>query len=571
MKFLFLLIPAALIITWVNFDSNESNAAGKDFYNGLTPMFCMPSFDPAKLNAENAPIFNGLGDMKYEVSTSSKKAEQYFNQGLTLLYAFNHGEAGRSFKAAISLDPQFAMAYWGLAMVLGPNYNAALNPTSLDEINEAVDKAIRYAGQTKPHEQALIHAISKRFPTSKTEDMAPFNAAYAASMKKAHETFPDDVQIATLYADALMNEHPWDLWLRDGTPQPWTPEILEILEKTMEKYPDHPGANHMYIHATEASSNAGRALPSADKLRYMLPAAGHLVHMPSHIYIRTGHYHEGVLANERASMADSSYISQCKVSGTYPMMYYPHNIHFLAACAYLEGNSKKAVDAAWSVSRNADKKFIKENATIQHYYSIPFYVLVKTGKWEDILEMTKPDAGLKYPVAIWHYARGMAFAAKNDLASSIKEQDIIKRIAKDEVLKTLAIWQTNSAHDLVQIALHVLSAEIAEKQNKLLLAIEHLRKAIEIEDSLLYQEPPDWFFSVRQSLGHTLHIAGNLPEAEAIYLEDLQKFPENGWSLMGLYQVLKKQNRMQEAKDVKKRFDKAWQWSDMEITSSRVF
>ncbi|MHA4846114.1 tetratricopeptide repeat protein [Flavitalea antarctica] len=532
--------------------------------------YCAPSFDPSKLDAANAPIFKGLGNLHYPITTRSAKAQQYFDQGLTLIYAFNHGEAGRSFKAAIRLDSTSAMPYWGLAMVLGPNYNAALNPTSLEEINDAINKAVKYSASAKPSAKALIAALRQRFPEKEVKDMTPYNEAYSAAMKKAHEQFPDDINIAALYVDAMMNEHPWDLWFRNGTPKPWTPAIVETLEKLLATAPDHVGANHMYIHLMEASPRVADAVPAANRLRNMLPSAGHILHMPSHIDIRTGEYHKGVVVNERASAADSSYIAQCKVQGVYPMMYYPHNIHFLAACAFLEGNSKKAIDAAWSIARHSDKTYIYENPAIQHYSIIPFYVLTQLGKWDDVLTLQQPDTALIYPLAIWHYARGMAFNAKNDAENAAKELQAIREVAKDTRLATQFIWGVNSAAQLTTIATNVLNGEINAKKGLFDEAIASLEQARDIEDSLMYQEPPDWFFSTRHTLGHILLQAKKFEEAEKVYLQDMVTYPENGWALMGLYKSLMGQGKIREAKLVKTRFDKAWKWSDLTISSSRV-
>ncbi|HYE54083.1 MAG TPA: hypothetical protein VD996_04540 [Chitinophagaceae bacterium] len=550
--------------------SPQSRKQTPDPYKQRMVVFCAPSFDPEKMNADNAPLFSGLGNLHYKISTTSSTAQKYFNQGLTLLYAFNHGEAGRSFKAAIGADSTAAMAYWGMGMVLGPNYNAALNPSVLADIHDVMEKAMKYSGKVTAREQALINALAKRFPKEPVTDMTPYNAAYAVAMKEAYERFPGDVEIGCLYADALMNEHPWNLWLKDGTAQPWTPAILQVLEQLLKQWPQHPGANHMYIHAIEASREAAKGLAAANRLENMLPAAGHLLHMPSHIYIRTGYYHKGVLVNEKASEADSSYIAQCKVQGSYPMMLYPHNVHFLAACAFLEGNSKKAMDAAWRVSRIADRRYLAENLTVQHYYSIPFYVMVHLGKWDEVLQLPKPGSSLKYPLAIWHYARGMAYAGKNNIPEAQKELDALKAIAADESLKSMLIWETNSAADLVQIALKVLNGQMAGTKLQFDVAVASLKEAVEIEDRLNYQEPPDWFFSVRHTLGHVLIKAGRFAEAEQVYKEDLVNLPENGWALMGLYNSLSAQNKTKEAAAVKKRFDAAWKHADIKITGSRV-
>jgi tetratricopeptide (TPR) repeat protein len=571
-KFYFLgsLLLAGVVIAWKQSAERPADIPVKE--KGRSPIyFCSPSFDPAKVKEDDGPLFKGLGNLHFAVSTKNKKAQQYFNQGLTLVYAFNHGEAGRSFSTALKLDPTLAMGYWGLAMVLGPNYNAPLNPSKLEDINAAMDKAIQYASNASAKEQALIHALAKRFPREEVKDVSPYTAAYATAMKEVYEKFPDDADVLALYADALMNEHPWNFWLKDGTAQPWTAQVIGVLEKALAKFPNHPGINHSYIHAIEGAPHPEKGLVSAKRLEKMLPAAGHLVHMPSHIYIRTGDYHQGVLVNEWSTEADSTYVAQCKVEGVYPLMYYPHNIHFLAACAFFEGNSRKAIDAAWMVSRKADKRYILENATVQHYYMIPFYVMVQMAKWDDILRQPAPGESLKYPVAVWHYARGMAFGAKGKLLEAEQELTSLKKIAGEESLKSLLIWETNSAAELVNIAVNVLTAEIAMHQSKYEKAIEHFKKAIAIEDALMYQEPPDWFFSVRQSLGHVLLLAKKFEEAEKVYKEDLKMYRENGWSLMGLYQSLMGQAKENEAKEVKKRFDKAWAHADISINSSRKY
>lgn len=534
-------------------------------------VFCAPSFDPAKMNEANAPIFKGLGNLHVAVSTKSKKAQQYFDQGLTLIYAFNHGEAGRSFLAAIKNDSTLAMAYWGLAMVLGPNYNAALNPTSLADINNAMDKALRYSHNSTPKEKALIQALAKRFPKTETKDVSGYYAAYATAMKELYEQYPNDADIIALYGDALMNEHPWDLWERNGSPKEWTPRIIDVLERGLQQFPQHPGINHSYIHAIEASATPEKGLPSSDRLTALLPAAGHLVHMPAHIYIRTGDYHKGVLTTENATVADSTYIAQCKVQGAYPMMYYPHNVHFLAACAFFEGNSKKALEAAWMVSRKADRAYLAELVSVQHYYIIPFYVMVQMAKWDEILQQPAPGEGLKYPRAIWHYARGMAYGAKGNLQQAQQEWEALKKIAEDGSLKTELIWEINSAGDLVNIAALTLQGELAMHRGQYAQSIEAYKKAIDIEDKLMYQEPPDWFFSVRHSLGHVLVKSGAFAEAEKIYQEDLFIYRENGWSLIGLYNSLQGQQKNEEAAAVKKRFDKAWAFADIRITSSRHY
>lgn len=534
------------------------------------PVYCAPVVDTAQMNKGHAPLFSGIGKLHFPVSTGNTLVQQYFNQGLTLMYAFNHGEAARSFKTALSIDSTCAMLHWGIVMALGPNYNAGLDPGSLATINASLRLAMQYSKNAGEKERGLIAAVAKRYPQEPPADMAPFNAAYAAAMKQLHERFPDDQEIAVLYAEALMNEHPWNLWHRDGSPQPWTHEILVALERILQKWPEHPAAIHYYIHATEASGDPEKALPYADKLADLMPAAGHLVHMPSHTYIRTGDYHKGVLVNERASLADSMYISQCKREGSYPMLLYPHNIHFLAACAFLEGNSEKAMTNAWRVAATADKRYLADVITLQHYFSIPYYVLVHLAQWEKILRIPEPGESLMYPRSVWHYARGMAFAATGKQELAEQELKKLKKLATDPSMKKMLIWDMNSAADLSGIASLVLEAELLARRGDFAAADALLVKAIAIEDQLAYQEPPDWFFSVRLTRGHWLLKAGNHPLAEKVFTDDLGTFPENGWALMGLYKSLEGQGKTPEATTVKKRFDKAWQWADIAINSSRV-
>lgn len=564
----FALSALSIMVILAAFDKAPEPKKGMG--NGIA-IFCAPSFDAGKLKEGKAPLIKGLGKLHYRITTHSKLAQQYFDQGLTLIYAFNHGEAARSFQQVIKLDSTAAMGWWGMAMVLGPNYNAALNASSLEDIHKALGNARKYSLQATGRERALIAALFKRFPTEAVQDMTPFNEAYAAAMKQAYEQFPDDAEIAVLYADALMNEHPWNLWLKDGRAQPWTGAIEALLEKTMVAYPNHPGALHLYLHAVEASRNAQKGIPAARKLLNLLPAAGHLVHMPAHIYIRTGNYHEGVEATEKARVSDSSYIRQCRSQGTYPLLYYPHNIHFLAACAFLEGNSKKAIEAAWGVSRHADRKYLATSGTVQHYYIIPYYVLVHLGKWDDILALPAPGASLKYARAIWHYSRGMALVAKGRLPEARASLQTLQDYARDESLRSFLVWETNSSLDLISIAALTLEGELLGKEGQYDQAITLLGKAVEGEDKLNYQEPPDWFFSVRHTLGNVLLDAKRYGEAEKVYRDDLENLPENGWGLMGLFNSLREQNRTTEAAAVKQRFDQAWQWADIEITASRKY
>lgn len=529
------------------------------------PVYCAPAMDPVKMKDDHGPLIKAFKLVHLPVSTSVDSAQLYFDQGLSQLYAFNHGEAGRSFKTAIRLDPSAPMPYWGLAMVLGPNYNAALNPGALKDINVAIENARSRSAEATDIEKGLINALALRFPAAPVEDMTDFNAAYAMAMKKLSNQYPSNAELAVLYIDALMNEHPWNFWLKDGTAQPWTTNTIAVIESVLKKWPEHPGAIHYYIHATEASQVPEKALPYADRLAELVKGNGHLVHMPSHTYIRTGDYHKGVLVNEEASASDSVYISQCRAEGFYPMLLYPHNIHFLAACAFLDGSTKKAIDAAWMVSRQADKKYLAESITVQHFYSIPFYVLVQLEKWEDILRIPMPGESLTYPKAIWHYARGLAYAGRSDFNNAQQELQNLEKIVKDGTLKSMLIWDLNSAQQLVEMALLVLDGELNARHGNTAMAIQQFREAVKLEDQLNYNEPPDWFFSNRLRLGSWLLKTGQAEAAATVYLEDLKTFPENGWALHGLEKALKAQGKTEAAAAVQIRFRKAWQWADLAL------
>lgn len=567
---LLLFILIGLISVIVLMAASPKEKATKNTSATGSYQYCSPGFDPDQAAKGNAPIIKGLGNLHYPISTNSKKAQQYFDQGLTLVYAFNYGEAARSFREVVKLDPNCAMGYWGIALVLGPNYNAPLDANRIKEIDDAISKAKLNSERSTIKEQALIQALGKRYSTYEVEDRTSYNRAYAEAMQQVYRKYPDDIDIAALYADALMNEHPWDLWTKDGQPQPWTPEIQSVLEKAIAKAPNHPAILHFYIHTMEASRIASKALPAADKLGGMLPAAGHLVHMPSHIYIRTGLYHQGVIANEKASQADSNYIAQCKVNGLEPMLYYQHNIHFLAACAFLEGNSKKAIDASWAVSNKSKKDFIEQSPEVQHFASIPYFVMIHLGKWDDILALSAPTSELKYPTAVWQYARGMAYANTGQMEKAQQTMTTVQQYAMDDDLKGKKLWGRNSLTDLIRIAALTLGGEILAKRHSYDEGITVLKEAVAIEDQLNYMEPPDWFFSVRHSLGHVLLQAKRYDEAEKVYREDLVNLPENGWALMGLYKSLSGQGKTKEAEEVHKRFDNAWQWADIQIASSRM-
>lgn len=518
-----------------------------------------------------APLFDQLGNNHFAITTSNEWSQKFFDQGLTLTYGLNHAEAMRSFKEAARLDEECAMCYWGMAYVLGPNINAAMDSSLVVEANGYIAQAKQYLNKVTPLEQQMIEAIDLRYPKSEEQTLKSCYESFAESMKATYLNFKENNDVATLCAEALMDLHPWDYWnTKTDEPQPWTGEILGILENTLAANPNHPGANHYYIHATEASRNPGRAIEAANTLINLVPAAGHLVHMPAHIYIRTGNYHEGSIAGELSVVADSLYITNCKAQGVYPLAYYPHNYHFLAATATLEGRGNLAIQSAFKVAQNADAQLMyqPEWATLQHYYIIPYYILVKFGQWGKVLELPKPD--LLYPEAIWHYARGMAFLGTNQIEQAQNELVSLQRINGNEELQQISIWELNTVDHLVRIATLILEAELENNQGNPELAISNLIEAVAIEDQLNYNEPPDWFFSVRHILG-AIYLEDDAYElAEKTYLEDLAIYPKNGWALKGLQISLEAQDRIDEAQKVSAEHSEAWQYADFELSSSRI-
>jgi tetratricopeptide (TPR) repeat protein len=518
-----------------------------------------------------APLLKGMGNHYFKISTDDTLAQDYFNQGLVLSYGFNHKEANRSFRQVAKLDTDNPMAWWGAALVLGPNINAAMPEDNIPRAWEALQKAMELKEKGTLKEQEYIEALSYRYEKNPPEDRTILDRAYADAMGRLAEKYPNDMDAQTLYAEALMDLHPWNYWKSSGEPQPWTPEILNVLESVIERDPDHPGANHLYIHAVEAEK-PHKALPSAKVLGNLVPGAGHLVHMPSHVYIRTGNYHQGTLANERAIKADNAYVTQCRQQGIYPLAYVPHNYHFLWATATMEGRSRRSLKAALNTSELVDKEMMRQPGlgTLQHYWVIPLYDHVRFARWQKILNYTKPAADLVYPRGIWHYARGMAYVGKMQLVKAEAELNKLKDIAANDTLKKVTIWDINTTQELMQIAAHVLEGELAAKRGNFNDAVELLETAVKIEDQLTYNEPPDWFFPVRHNLGSVLIAAKRPAEAEKVYRNDLAKFPKNGWSLYGLWQSLEAQGKTSEATNVKKSFKEAWKYSDINLESSRM-
>ena len=525
--------------------------------------------------ANKAPLFEEMGNLHFPVSTRNVLVQKYFDQGLTLAYGFNHAEAARSFYYASKLDSNCAMTHWGFAYVLGPNYNAGMEDDNYERAYAAIQKAIEVSenNTTTEKEKDLIDALAKRYVKDPVTDRKPLDIAYSNAMGILAKKYPDDADVGTLYAESMMNLHPWDLYDAEGKVKEWTPAILTTLESIIKTHPDHCGAHHFYIHAVESSKTPERGEASARKFdEGLVPNAGHLVHMPSHIYIRTGDYHKGTISNIKSIKVDSTYITACHAQGAYPLAYFPHNQHFMAATATLEGNSHWAIYAADEVSKGANKQLMKEPGwgTIQHYYSIPYYVYVKFGKWDNILEMKNETPDLDYPTAMLHYARGMAFLGKNNINEAEKELSALAALARNQKLKEITIWDINSVYELTQIAEKVLRAEVLAKQKNFEQSIVLFKEAIAIEDNLNYNEPPDWFFSVRHNLGAAQLAAGKYTDAVTTYLEDLEKLPKNGWALNGLVTAYSALNDAVKLKDAKEKFNTAWSTADIALNGSVV-
>lgn len=519
-----------------------------------------------------APLLEGMGELHVPVSTDDPLAQRYFNQGMVLAYGFNHAEAARSFQEAARLDPECALCYWGEALVLGPNINApAMDPEAVPKARAALEKARALAAKATEREKAYIDALGKRYTPEPVDDRAPFDAAYADAMREVARRFPDDADAATLFAEALMDTTPWDYWTADGEPKEVTREILATLERVMERWPGHPGANHFYIHAVEAV-RPQLGVAAADRLGALAPGAGHLVHMPSHIYIRVGRYHDASLANERAIAADQAYVTQCHQQGMYPLAYMPHNVHFLWAAATLEGRAATAIEAARAMAAETDAATMREEGygTLQHYWVTPLYAQVRFGKWQEILATPRPDDDLVYPRAVWHYARGLALLRTGRAAEAADELVKLRAVAQDPALESITIWDINGTADLLGVAVEVLAGEIAAAGGDYDAAVRHLEEGVRRDDALRYDEPPPWHHPVRQILGAVLLQAGRAADAERVYREDLKHFPENGWSLFGLEKSLAAQGKTEEAQDAARRFEKAWEHADVKLEASRL-
>jgi len=508
--------------------------------------------------AHPVTLVTGLGDLHHPVSTHNPEAQKFFDQGLRFIYAFNHDEAARSFQHAAELDPKLAMAYWGVAEAVGPNYNDPADADRYKRAHDAVQKAVDLSAGALPSEQAYIQAMAKRFPADPNSDLRKAAEDYRDAMRQVVAQFPDDLDAATLFAEAGMNLHPWGLWHQDGTPEAGTDEIVSTLESVIKRDPNHLGAIHYYIHAVEASNNPERALAGANKLAALAPGAGHIVHMPAHIYIRTGDYEAAVKTNQQAAQVDRAYIKATGVHGIYPMMYYSHNLHFIAMCGAMNGRYAEA-------RRNADLlvanvgPHVKDMPPLEGFMTIPMAVEIRFHHWNEILKMPAPDPALKIASVFWHFGHGLALAGTGKVDEAEAEYKIVsdaEAATPPDLIFQMPI--NNKAKDILKIAEDVLGAKVAMAKKDKDGAIAKLREAVAIQDTLKYGEPPDWFFPVRESLGAALLMSGDSTGAEQVFREDLDRNPRNPRSLWGLRQALLRQKRDYDAGFVQKQFDASW-------------
>ncbi len=517
--------------------------------------------------AKGALLLDDLGSYHRAVTSRSPEARRFFDQGLRLLYAFNHDEATRSFAKAAALDPGCAICFWGASVSLGPNYNVPMLPDRSVMAWEALQKARSLAPSAMPVEQALIGALAKRYQGPEPlapAAMQPFNEAYAAAMRDVAKKFPDDLDVQVLFAGSMMDRNPWKLWSLDGKPAPGTEEIVGTLERVIDKAPTHPGANHYYIHAIEASARPERALVSADRLGGLMPGAGHLVHMPAHVYQRIGRYADASEANRKAVKADLAYIAVLKPWGYYPM-YLGHNYGFLAYSTAMEGRSAESVAASRESAKAIPPSMIDMMPGMDFFVAEPLLDMVRFGKFDDLLAEARPDSKYQVLTAFWLHGHGMALAAKGRLDEA--EADRAELVVLGGKVAPNLIAGLNPAKQVIDLAAKVLEARIAEKHGRPA-ALSLWAEAVAMEDKLAYSEPADWFYPVRHYQGAALLAAGKYAQAEVVYRADLARNPENGWSLFGLARALRGKDKIEEAAKVESRLKKAWVNADIRLESS---
>jgi tetratricopeptide (TPR) repeat protein len=527
----------------------------------LCTLFCLTpaGFGSQAKTASSTPalrLMAGLGELHHPVSTKNGEAQQFFDQGLKLVYAFNHDEARQSFQRAAELDPKLAMAWWGIALTLGPNYNLPVDPEREKSAYNAVQRAIALKESASEPERAYIDTLAVRYTNDPHVDLHALDVAYKDAMAKLSARYPDDLHAATLYAESLMNLNPWKLWSHDGKPAEGTEEIVSVLESVLKRDPNHLGANHYYIHAVEASPHPERALPSAMRLETLAPMAGHLVHMPAHIYARVGDDFASVRCNQMAAAADRRFLAETHERGVYPLMYYSHNLHFLAYANCMRGNFAQAKRAAAELVANVQPA-IKEMPMLEGFLPTPMIVLLAFERWEDILKLPAPDRSLVTTTAVWRSLRGMAFANIGKADNAENEQkafrDLVAKIPLDAMYSPL-----NTAGSVFKIHENLLAAEITRGRHDNATVLDLLNRAVAAEDELNYDEPPDWYPPLRPMLGRALLDAKQFGEAQKVFRADLERNPRDARALSGLRDCLKAQGHDYDADEVDQQFRAVW-------------
>ncbi|MBT5767568.1 MAG: hypothetical protein HOI58_12035 [Kordiimonadaceae bacterium] len=533
-------------------------------------------WDPTALNADPktatgplSPKLSGLGDYKFAVTTDNAESQYFFDQGFRLWVGFNHSEAMRSFKEAIRLDPDNAMAYWGWALSLGRNLNLPMLVNSKEQANYAIGMALSLKDKVSEREADYIDALAARYSTDLSIPNEVLDEAYVVAMEKLMNKYPDDPDASVLFAGAAMNAQPWDYWNLDGSTKGRTEQVIDALEKVLEKHPNHAAAMHYHIHISE-SMRPEIAEGSADNLAPQLPGAGHLIHMPSHIFMRVGRYQDAYDINIEAAKVDENYIAQCNAQGLYPLAYYPHNLHFLAWSSMYTGRSGESIAAAWKVKDRVEAGSRSNTWGLNETFrSQPIFVMTRFGMWDDLLKVEKPFMRAQFMTGIWHYGRALAHLHKGNMSEAEKEAASLSSLVDIMTEGQPGYSNFEDAGGLLTIALQVVEGEMASKKGDYDKAVFHLSSAARMEDSLAYNEPPSWYFPTRHILGAILLDAGRPVEAEVVYWDDLKHNPENAYSLYGMYQALTAQNKDALAEEFMNRYNKMWANSDVKLTSSR--
>lgn len=530
----------------------------------LAPRLCAQHDHGAAQQDAPAHLFEGMGNLHHPISTTSPEAQRFFDQGLTLVYAFNHDEALRSFRRAAELDPKAAMPWWGIALALGPNYNLDVDPEREKAAYEAVQKAKSLAAAGPENERAYADTLATRYSSDPKADLKKLAHDYAHAMGELSRRYPDDLDAATIYAESVMDLHPWGLWNLDGTPAEGTTEIVSVLSSVLARDPNHIGANHYMIHAVEASPHPEWGLPSADRLTTLVPDGGHLVHMPAHIYARTGDFGDAIKANQIAANVDIAYIQTTDAQGVYPAMYYSHNLHFLAYAAMEAGRYADADKASSTLAENIHLRAQGMPPEMTDVFvGYRTLVFLRFHRWAEVLDVPEPVKRSAMAEVMWHFSRSVAFAATGKTAAAEREQtDFVTGAAKIPADQPVGF---NKAGTVLDLAGTILDARISEAQGDRKAAIQSLKKAAAIQDGMAYDEPPDWYYPVRESLGGALLRDGQPAEAEKVFRESLARNPRNGRSLFGLWQSLKAQNKSADAEWVHSEFMEAWKTADTEL------